>query len=82
MPEPNDTQRATLAALKDTYGRDNVKGHATDAATGNMRVELKCLAGMWQWYFDTTGTLVDKHLTARLFDPPPPVHIPRNAIDN
>ena len=82
MPEPNDKQRALLAKLKDTYGRDIVKGHAADAATGVMRVELRCLAGTWQWYFDSDGNYTIGHLTARLFEPEPPKHVPRNAIDN
>lgn len=82
MPEPNDKQRAALAKLKGTYGRDNVKGHAADGTTGVTRVELKCLAGVWNWYFDTDGRYINGHLTGRLFEPEPPKHVPRNAIDN
>ena len=82
MPNPTAEQSATLAKLRETYGRDNVKGHQADAGTGLMRVELRSLAGMHQWYFKPDGTLATWHMDQRLFTPAPPVHKPKNAIDN
>jgi hypothetical protein len=82
MPEPTEPQRKTLATLRETYGKDCVKGHVADAATGLMRVDLKSLAGMHQWYYKPDGTLATWHITLRLFTPESPVHKPRNAIDN
>jgi hypothetical protein len=82
MPDPTDAQQRKLASLVKSFGKDNVKGHAADANTGLMRVDAKCAAGQWVWYFDRVGEYRDGHLTARLFTPEPPKHVPRNAIDN
>lgn len=82
MAEPTKEQAGVLARFREVYGRATVKPHAPNPATGVMRVELKCQAGVWQWYIGTDGGLIDSYLTARLFEPEPPKHVPGNAIDN
>lgn len=82
VPDPNDTQRAWLKRNRDVYGAAHVKGFAADGKTGNMRVELKCAIGIWQWFISPDGELVDSYLVPRLFEPASSVHRPRNATDN
>jgi hypothetical protein len=73
-------QKERLAQLKDIYGRNYVKEHAPDPSTGLMRVELFCIAGTHNWYYDTDGYFTNGALTLRLFEPDAPSHKPRNAI--
>ena len=80
--DPSPKQRELISRLRATFGAKAVKTHAPDPRTGVIRLELPCEAGVWQWYFDTDGTLKDKSLTGRLFEPPTPVHKPKSAIDN
>jgi hypothetical protein len=82
MPDPTKKQRDALDTLKVTYGRANVKAHAADAMSGLMRVELTCMAGVWQWFYDRDGRYVYGSLTQKLFEPEPPPHKPGNALDN
>jgi hypothetical protein len=82
MPDPTPAQRKAVAILKETYGRKNVKEHAANEVTGHVRVELKCEAGIWNWFYDRNGLYKDGSLTQQLFEPEPPSHTPGNALDN
>jgi hypothetical protein len=82
MPEPTKAQRNAINALKATYGRQSVKEHAADANTGHVRVELRSLAGVWDWFYDRNGLYINGSLRQKLFEPEPPPHRPGNAIDN
>lgn len=82
MPEPTQPQRLAIRKLKETYGTKNVKEHAADGKTGHVRIELKCEAGTWNWFYDTAGNYINGSLTQRLFEPEPPTHRPGNALDN
>jgi len=82
MPEPTKAQKKVVKKLREVYGRSHVTEHAADAATGNMRVELRALAGVWNWYYSPEGDYIGGSLTQRLFTPDPPKHIPGNALDN
>ncbi len=82
MPDPTPAQRNAIAKLKEVYGSKTVKAHAADAKTGHVRVELKCEAGVWNWFYDRNGLYKDGTLTQRLFEPEPPPHTPGNALDN
>jgi hypothetical protein len=80
--DPTPEQAQQLAYFRESFGRSVVKAHAPDPKTGIMRVSLDSLAGVHEWYLDESGKLIDRSITMRLFDPPPPPHNPRNAIDN
>jgi hypothetical protein len=82
MPDPTKPQQDAIKKLREVYGRDAVKPHAADAVTGLMRVELKCMAGMWQWFYNREGRYVYGSLEQQLFIPAPPEHKPGNALDN
>lgn len=83
MPrEPTTAQTKVLTDLRAVYGRSVVKPHAPNPDTGIMRVTLTCMAGAWEWYYNTAGEFIDSSMTLRLFDPPAPEHKPRSALDN
>lgn len=82
MPEPTKAQKEAVTKLREVYGRQNVKEHAADPTTGHIRVELKCEAGMWNWFYDRNGLYINGSMSQRLFEPEPPPHTPGNAIDN
>lgn len=82
MAEPTKAQHKAMADLKKTYGRANVKAYSADVHTGHVRVELKCEAGVWVWFYDRNGLYRDGSLYQKLFEPEPPPHKPGNAIDN
>lgn len=82
MPDPTDDQREAYGRIREEYGHENVRGHQADAQSGLMHIELASLAGVWHWYLDAGGSVVECYLTPRLFTPETPAHKPANAIDN
>lgn len=80
--DPTDAQRDRIARLKRGFGKPWPKVHAPDAATGVMRVELTCAAGVWDWFFGPAGDFVDGSLRQPLFRLDPPRVKPGNAINN
>lgn len=82
MPEPTQAQIKAIRSLRETYGSKNVKSYAADAVSGHVRVELKCEAGVWAWFYDRNGLYRDGSMYQKLFEPEPPPHKPGNAIDN
>lgn len=82
MPDPTTDQLEAYGRIRDEYGHKNVRRHQADAKSGLMHIELASLAGVWHWYLDQSGNLVDAWLTPRPFTPAPPEHKPGNAIDN
>lgn len=55
-------QLERLRLVRKEFGKRAVGTYRVDERTGIMRVELKCEAGLWHWWFDADGFLVDSAL--------------------
>jgi hypothetical protein len=55
-------QQRKLKAIIKEFGKSATKTYRVDPHTGIMRVELTCAAGVWHWWFDEYGEMVDSAL--------------------
>lgn len=55
-------QLAKPNAIRKEFPSARKRGYRVDPRTGVMRVEVECPAGLWHWWFDRNGQVVDTAL--------------------
>lgn len=61
-------QLAKLKAIRKEFPSARKRGYRVDPASGTMRIEVVCAAGVWHWWFDRDGRMVNKALHEALPD--------------